>query len=111
VTIQACSDLVVLGADGTYLGQAQSSPLAPEGVCNSLGTYGSPLSATSIFNKLGTYGGELSSQGAYNVLALKSPVLYCLTSSSAVASITKNILLQNPIDPDILCNLLAQNLL
>jgi hypothetical protein len=102
-----CDDLVVVSANGVFLGRATSDPTAADGVCNASGEYGNEFMPLSVFNTSNVYGGAYSPEGAYNASARVSPLLLCRTTGLPMGSITKNRYLANPIDPDELCASLA----
>lgn len=104
-----CADLVLVADDGTYLGDATSNEYATDGVCNEYSSYGSAYSSTSIFNDSGTYGSEYSLESAYNASTWTPPFLYCVTTDEVWNPVTKNDLLDEAIDPDLLCRALAEN--
>lgn len=105
----ACTNVVLLANDGTFLGQATSNTFATDGVCNEFSQYGSQFAATSIFNEFGQYGSQFSSLSAYNQFTSTPPVLYCVTSDTVLNQVSKNTILAGAIDPDTLCAVLAAN--
>jgi hypothetical protein len=112
VSSQRCapvaSSMALFGADGAFLGVLSSSRLVAPGVCNPAGAYGSSTSPTSIFNPTGTYGSATSPLSAYNPSTLTPPVVVDETIGSASLQVTKNPAFQNAVDPDDLCDFLAQ---
>jgi hypothetical protein len=102
-----CTDLVLMADDGELLGIASSNEYATDSVCNQYSNYGSEYSSSSIFNKYGTYGSEFGQLSAYNEYTRTPPFLYCVSTDEVLNPITKNTLLPNPIDPDLLCATLA----
>jgi len=104
-----CTQLVLLAAEGTFLGDATSNAGAIDGVCNQFGQYGSDFSPTSIFNPFGLYGSPSAAFSAYNEFTASPPALYCTGSEDPLNPVTKNALLAGAIDPDFLCAVLAQN--
>jgi hypothetical protein len=106
--ITTCNKLSLVGDDGQFLGVASSSSLATDGVCNDLSSFGGKLGTYSIFNDLGNYGSSLSSKSAYNELTSTPPRLRC-ESGTLLNPVTKNTLLANRIDPDVLCDTLEAN--
>jgi hypothetical protein len=105
----ACTNVVLLANDGTFLGQATSNTFATDGVCNEFSQYGSQFAATSIFNEFGQYGGQFSSLSAYNQFTTTPPVLYCVMTDTVLNPVSKNTILIGAIDPDALCAVLAAN--
>lgn len=104
-----CGSLILLAADGEFLGIGTGNQFAVDGVCNEFSSYGSEFSSTSIFNQFSTYGSEFSSSSAYSPYASTPPVLFCSESGDAVAYVTKNQALTPHIDPDVLCVVLEQS--
>lgn len=104
-----CTQLVLLAAEGSFLGEATSNAGAIDGVCNQFGQYGSDFSPTSIFNPFGLYGSPSAVFSAYNEFTTSPPALYCTGSEDPLNPVTKNALLAGAIDPDFLCAVLAQN--
>ena len=101
-----CSGIVLVGADGTFLGAATSNQFSTQGLCNSFSQYGSRFSSTSIFNRFSDYGSQFSALSAYNPFATTPPVLYCPAEGFLLNPVSKNRALQDAIDPDSLCSLL-----
>jgi hypothetical protein len=85
-----CDALVLIAEDGTFLGNAVSSPVAANGVCNDLSPHGSSVGPQSIFNSVGIYGSTVSPQSAYNRITPTPPALMCAESREIVAFVTKN---------------------
>jgi hypothetical protein len=106
-----CGALVLIAEDGTFLGNAISSPVASNGVCNAVSPHGSSVGAHSIFNAVGLYGSAVSSQSAYSSLTRTPPALMCEESREIVAFVTKNQLVSGAplVDPDALCVVLANS--
>jgi hypothetical protein len=96
-----------MGADGTFLGDAASNMFAVNGVCNQFSQYGSQFSTTSIFNQFGTYGSQFSTLSAYDLFTTTPPLLFCATTLQRLNPVSKNTVLLNAIDPDLLCATLA----
>jgi hypothetical protein len=101
-----CTQLVLVGDDGTFLGDATSNQFAANGVCNSQGLYGGQFGPDSIYNQFGTYGSQFAPLSAYNQSTSTPPHLECAATSEALNFVTKNMFLPNPIDPDSLCSTL-----
>ena len=93
------AEMIVVSADGTYLGRVTSNPYDSESICNIYGTYGSSY-GSGIFNTYGTHGGSYSLTGAYNRQAQKPPAL--IENNKIVGFVTKNPRFRGRIDPDIL---------
>lgn len=104
-----CGQLVLLGDDGQFLGNATSNAYATDGVCNQYSPHGSAYAADSIYNPYGTYGSKYSSLSAYDPYTSTPPVLFCSDSMDVLNPVTKNSFLAGAIDPDALCAVLAQN--
>lgn len=104
-----CGRPIVRGGDGRFLGIATSSATNPDGVCNKFGPYGSSFGVDSIFNKFGTYGGEFSAMGAYNQFSTNPPRIVCENGGISFEFVTKNKTKVPSVDPDVLCQLLAQD--
>lgn len=106
-----CGALVLIAEDGTFLGNAVSSPVAANGVCNEVSPHGSSAGASSIFNPVGIYGSTVSAQSAYSTLTLTPPALVCDQSNEVVAFVTKNQFVTGAslVDPDALCAVLANS--
>lgn len=109
VIARCVGELVLIADDGEFLGNASSSELASDGICNDRSSYGSELGSSSIFNELGVYGSELSSLSAYNELTSTPPYLFCAATSTKLNPVTKNTLQSGAIDPDVLCLVLEAN--
>jgi hypothetical protein len=107
--VGTCPTLVVVGYDGQFLGIAESNPYGPDSVCNEFGSYGSEFATTSIYNEFGQYGSEFSTLSAYNSFTSTPPALLCDETGEILALVTKNTVLADGIDPDILCVVLAEN--
>ena len=105
----ACTMLVLVGDDGTFLGNASSSTFASDGVCNEFSSYGSEYGSSSIFNDYGTYGSAYSAKSAYNEYTSTPPRLYCASTDEVLNPVSKNTFLPGAIDPDRLCDVLAAN--
>lgn len=104
-----CGEVVLMADDGTYLGDATSNEFAGDGVCNEFSQYGSQFSSTSIFNEFSEYGNRFNSSSAYNEFTTTPPVLYCAGDGTVLNPVSKNTFLAGAIDPDFLCEVLAQN--
>jgi hypothetical protein len=106
-----CDALVLIAEDGTFLGNAVSSPVAANGVCNEVSPHGSGVGPHSIFNSVGIYGSTVSPQSAYNSITPTPPALMCAESSEIVAFVTKNSIVAGAplVDPDALCIVLENS--
>jgi hypothetical protein len=102
-------DLILVGSEGEYLGEASSNEYASDGVCNRYSSYGSEYSSTSIYNPYGEYGSSYSSISAYSEYTTTPPQLYCASTDEWLNPVSKNTLLSGAIDPDVLCEVLAEN--
>jgi hypothetical protein len=103
VPTPGCADLVLAGYDGAHLGNADSDPVDPDGVCNPSGAYGSELATGSIYDPYGIYGSPYSTLSAYNATTYSAPFLYCVSTGESFNYVSKNPQLPNVIDPDALC--------
>lgn len=106
---QGCSSLILVGNDGTFLGNAKSSQVATNGVCNPVSPFGSSVGAKSIFNQVGSYGSSVGTLSAYNTITSTPPALLCEETAETVAKVTKNAIIAGAIDPDDLCAMLETN--
>jgi hypothetical protein len=106
--ITTCNKPTLVADDGKYLGVASSSVVTPEGVCNEVSPYGSEVGPYSIHNNVGIYGSAVSPQSAYNEVTPTPPHLRC-ESGKLLNAVTKNKVIANGIDPDVLCETLAAN--
>jgi hypothetical protein len=91
---------VVVAADGQYLGLVSSNQFASDSICNSFGRYGSKFSSTSIRDDFGTYGSEFAPLSAYNNFASRPPAI--IANRHIVGHLTKNTMLFDAVDPDLL---------
>ncbi|MEO8183999.1 MAG: hypothetical protein ABI895_34695 [Deltaproteobacteria bacterium] len=98
---------MLLANDGTYLGDGTSIATA-NSVCNEYGLYGSQYGVGSIHNPYGLYGSEFAVFSAYNPYTATPPVLYCVDTDAFLNTVSKNQFAAGaPIDPDVLCAVLA----
>lgn len=102
----SCTSLQLVANDGTYLGDATSNTFAANGVCNDVSSYGSSYGSYSIFNSVGNYGSSYSSASAYNQITSTPPHLACADTGKLLNPVSKNQVLVDAIDPDVLCKTL-----
>lgn len=95
----AAAQIIIVSADGEYLGKVSSDKYASESICNKYGTFGSPH-GNGIFNRYGDHGGTYSLTGAYNPRAQNPPAL--IENRQVVGFVTKNSKISGGIDPDVL---------
>lgn len=106
---QGCASVILVGDDATFLGNARSSPVAADGVCNQVSPFGSSVGAKSIFNQVGTYGSPVSSFSAYSTITSTPPALLCEESGEILARVSKSGIVAGAVDPDELCAVLEAN--
>jgi len=102
-----CANLVLIAADGQYLGDASSSHSAAEGICNTSSPYGNQSGSFDIHNTFSVYGSQYSLLSAYSPSTTTPPRLLCMTTSRYWNYVSKNTHLPNVLDPDLLCSTLA----
>ncbi|MBD1881107.1 hypothetical protein [Coleofasciculus sp. FACHB-T130] len=95
----------ILGADKQELGVVSSNQYATESICNQYGKYGSRYSSTSVWNEYGKYGSPYSTIGAYNPRGHKPPLI---VFEGGAFILSKNLNLDNRIDPDYLFAVLCR---
>lgn len=101
-----CRELDLVADDRTFLGVGTSSQFATDGVCNEFSQYGGQFSTNGIFNEFSQYGSQFSQLSAYNEFTQTPPHLYC--GRDQMNPITKNKYLPLAVDPDVLCEVLAE---
>jgi hypothetical protein len=101
LTLKDIDGLATLVADdGTFLGKVSSNKIDPDSICNSIGIYGSTISPTSVRNTISLYGSSISIDSAYNSITMSPPrITY---GDRVLGYLTKNTILANGIDPDVL---------
>ena len=97
---QVCSTIAgasIIANDGKYLGKV-ANEYDTDSILNEYGTYGSEYSLDSIWNEYGIYGSEYSSNSSFNEYTSTPPAL--VKNGRAIAYLTVNKYLQNPISPN-----------
>ncbi len=80
--------MMVVAADGTYLGVLSSNISHPESICNPQGNYGSIYSTTSTQNPHSMYGGTHGIYSPYNPHCIQPPQL--ITNQKNVGVLSTN---------------------
>ncbi|MEY4508136.1 MAG: hypothetical protein RLZZ450_258 [Pseudomonadota bacterium] len=102
-----CREPILLAKDGSYLGRASSSTIAPEGVCNVNSLFGNGFGTYSIHNKNGNYGNTFSPESPYAPSNFDGPAIACPDEQVRIAYVNKAGSGFDDIDPDELCSWLS----
>ncbi|ABA24701.1 hypothetical protein Ava_D0036 [Trichormus variabilis ATCC 29413] len=83
--------MVIVAADGTYLGIITADVSHPESICNPQGNYGSIYSTTSTQNPNSLYGGAHGIYSPYNPHCVQPPQLIVNNQNAGVISINPHL--------------------
>ncbi|YAG15129.1 hypothetical protein NSTC745_04490 [Nostoc sp. DSM 114161] len=83
--------MVIVAADGTYLGILSSDVSHPESICNPESSYGSIYSFTSTQNPHSLYGGTHGIYSPYNPHCLQPPQLIANNQNVGVLSTNSHL--------------------
>jgi len=94
---RSSSELLLIGADGRYLGKLTLNKFDPESIFNEFGDYGSKFSPTSIWNEFGDYGSKFSPKSAFNEFATDPPLI--VADGKVIGRLSTNKLIPGAVSP------------
>lgn len=70
------TQLILVAADGQFLGNVNDNQFDLDSIANQFGTYGSRFNVLSIWNQFGTYGSNFSTLSPWNAFSTTPPCIY-----------------------------------